>query len=83
MSIVKESKVSNGFTKKLTSEFIKPLTHISTLSPRHKTTKLVIDIDKLTNKKTPSAQYNISPKAEILSARSQVHLKSLSFSKLA
>jgi len=72
MSIVKESKVSNGLTKKLTSEFIKPLTHVSTLSPRHKTSKLVIDIDKLATKKSPSAQYNISPKAEILSARSQL-----------
>ena len=85
MSITKESKVSNGLTKKLTSEFIKPLTHVSPLSPRYKASRqLVIDLDKFNPKKTPSsAQFTVSPKAEVLSARSQVHIQYPYFFKLA
>ncbi len=73
MSIGKEPKTNSVLTKKLTSEFIKPLSHISSLSPRYKASKqLVIDIDKLNNKKASPNQFNISPKADVVSARTQV-----------
>lgn len=73
MSIGKEAKTPNTLTKKLTSEFIKPLSHISSLSPRYKASRqLIIDIDKLNNKKVSPNQFNISPKTDVVSARSQV-----------